>query len=141
MSSDKMLLMRSLLIIGFILLAIACKKDKEVTFSEGVYQGTFQRQTTAGGPLVSVSLTFSNGQFSGQSNSPERYPVIGKGSYTATGDAITFRDSLYYTADFDWSLILAENYAYYTKGDSLIILRQYPGIQFMKDVYRLKKHQ
>jgi hypothetical protein len=48
-------------------------------------------------------------------------------------------DSLGYTADFDWTLILSGEFNYSANGDNLTISRQYStGV---KDIYKLKRQR
>ncbi len=134
--------MRTILLTILVVSVISCKKDKESngSFADGTYIGTFQRQIAGGGKIVDVTLNLNTGGYDGihQSNIYERYPVIGLGTYSTSGDKITFVDSLAYTADFDWTLILANEYNYSANGDSLTIFRQYGNL---KDIYKLKKQK
>ena len=132
--------MRALLLVILVVSFIGCDKDddKGNGFSEGVYTGTFQRKTAMGGQIVDVTLILDNSTYIGHNNNlSSRYPVIGRGSYSISGGKISFVDSLFYTADFDWTLILSQEYGYSVQGDSLTITREYNG--GVKDIYKLRK--
>jgi hypothetical protein len=131
-----MMFMRFILSIVLVLSIIGCEKDKDQSsLPDGVYQGTFQR---TGGPAEAVTLNITGNGFSGQST-VNRYPVIGKGTYAVSGGEIIFQDTLFYTADFDWTLILSDEYKISQAGDSITIWREYNAVA--KDIYRLKKQK
>ncbi|AXY72938.1 hypothetical protein D3H65_02685 [Paraflavitalea soli] len=137
--------MRQLLAIVLLLSVIGCSKDKEndpgklIPETGGIYKGTFQRKTASGGAIVSVTLDLTGNTFSGQPATPGRYPVIGRGSYTINDNKINFVDSLYYTADFDWTLILYREYELAKQGDSITFTRNYNNHAW--DIYKLKRQQ
>lgn len=144
MSTKKQYVMRYLLILILAFSFIGCDKDKDNTvgsFTEGVYNGTFQRKTNAGGKIVGVILYLNSNGYNGAHDNDndiyERYPVIGLGTYSVSAGKISFLDSLYYTADFDWTLILSGEYDYSVNGDNLTITRQYNN--GVKDIYKLRK--
>lgn len=135
--------MRAFAIALLMVSSIGCKKDKETTggpdpiTEKTTFKGTFQRNTTVEGPKVAVSLELGPDHFSNKGgNYPNRYPVIGQGKVETGADHITFADSLAYTADFDWSLILQGRFQVSLEGDSIVFSRDY-GNQ-VKDIYKLK---
>ncbi len=73
----------------------------------GTYSGTFERN----GESTPIQITFNNGSFNGQS-SIEKFPAICSGIYTSNGDQITFTNNCIWTADFDWTLILSEEWTF-----------------------------
>ncbi|HAN78614.1 MAG TPA: hypothetical protein DCQ31_13055 [Bacteroidales bacterium] len=79
----------------------------EFTLSEveGTYTGTFWREKGSS----EVSLELKNGKFTGGSNQ-NHFPAICSGSYTVKGNIITFSNECFFTADFDWSLILSDDF-------------------------------
>lgn len=120
---------------------IGCDKDKDGTaesITEGVYVGTFQRLTSTGGNIVEVTLNLNNGAFDGSVEAGSyRYPVIGRGHYSLSNGNITFVDTLSYPADFEWTLILKDEYKYTAFTDSLFITREYAN--GVKDIYQFGK--
>lgn len=130
--------MRTILLTILVLSCIGCKKDKDSggSFADGTYIGTFQR---IGSKIVDVTLNLNNGGYNGvhQNNIYERYPVIGLGTYSVSGGKISFLDSLAYTADFDWTIILSGDYEYSVNGENLTITRKYNN--GVKDIYKLRK--
>jgi hypothetical protein len=131
--------------LSLIILAIAslilqgCNNDYD-PISDGdnvVYMGAFMR----GGPLIdpmpsNVTIQFKNGVFEGTSNETN-YPAICNGTYSVKGTNINFRNKCMFPANFDWSFILAGDFDYAQRGDSLIIRRSYEGGNY--DQYMLKK--
>lgn len=141
-----MTVMRSMLLIVLVFSVIGCSKDKEtekdlkdlIPETGGNYKGTFQRQTATGGQVVSVAMDLGDSSFTGLSPSALlRYPVIGRGTFTISGDIISFKDTCVYTTDFDGTLILSRQYKLSKNGDSLIISRDYNNQT--RDIYKLKK--
>jgi hypothetical protein len=103
----------------------------------GKYRGTFQRTQGIGNKeIANVSITFSGNTYSGTSDKP-RYPAICNGTYTTNDKQINFTNGCAWTADFDWTLILNNEYSLQMKGDSVEIKREYAGQ--MTDIYKLKK--
>jgi hypothetical protein len=101
------------------------------------YMGTFFR----GGPLIdpspaNVTLRFKDGKFEGTS-SETNYPAICNGTYKVKGSTISFLNECFFPANFDWSFIVAGDFEYELKGDSLKMRRSYEGGNY--DQYMLKK--
>ncbi|GEO12179.1 hypothetical protein SAE01_46750 [Segetibacter aerophilus] len=117
-----------------------CEKNvEEKVFFSGKYSGTFERTTGAGSKVSSnVSITFNDANYSGTSDRM-KFPAICNGTYSTKNNEIHFTNSCMWTADFDWSLILNNDYTYKSSGDSLEIKREYAGQ--MTDLYKLKKEQ
>lgn len=98
---------------------------KEPSIFEGIYKGIFsvtysvkpfpgfERQETGG-----VTVTLEDGKFLCTGNA-NRIPVGGQGSYSISGNKIVFVSEGFYTADFDWNLILNGTYEYTLEGDKL----------------------
>lgn len=72
----------------------------------GTYVGLFSR---TGSDTSQVSLYFDGNRFSGQSNQAH-YPAIGAGHFDIDNNNVIFQDTLTWTANFDWSLILTGTY-------------------------------
>ena len=92
----------------------------------GNYSGTFERN----GVSTPIQITFDNGTFNGQS-AVEKFPAICNGIYTSNGDQITFTNNCIWTADFDWTLILSEEWTF-ERDQSELTLTKANG-----DTYRL----
>ena len=71
-----------------------------------------------------------NGRFSGSADSVAR---IGSGSYDINSGEIEFVDENFWTADFDWSLILSGTWEFEKNGRELVLTHE------RGDVYRLVK--
>jgi hypothetical protein len=112
---------RSILIfIGLLSIAFACTSDydEELINIEGNYIGTFERDGTSS----NVSLSFMDGVYSGQSQLP-KFPAICSGNYTNSSNSIEFLNLCFWTADFDWTLILKQNWSYTYDGEVLIMVK------------------
>jgi hypothetical protein len=117
-------------------ICFSCSKTQENQVPQGTYTGTFQRITGGMGDTVHVSLTFSNTEFHGNGGRGY-YPTICNGTFGTKGQEIDFKNACYFTANFDWSLILSGKYNFTAINDSLVITRDYNGI--FRDEYRLAK--
>jgi hypothetical protein len=116
----------------------ACKKTStDFIISDGKYVGTFQRLTPAGGQISTVSITFSGNTWTGQSQ-VTKYPALCNGTYkTNSSDSATFENDCFWTAEFDWTLILKGDYQVKIDGKALNMSRDYSNGS--KDIYLLKK--
>ncbi|MDE3235984.1 MAG: hypothetical protein KGO81_08530 [Bacteroidota bacterium] len=120
------------------LLTVSCKKvNQTFVIPEGTYVGAFQRLTSSGGQVSNVTITFSGNNWTGESQFI-KYPALCHGTYKVIGtDSITFENACFWTAEFDWTLILSQNYKIKVVGNNLEISRDYNGV--FKDVYNLTK--
>jgi hypothetical protein len=120
-----------------ILISSSCKKaSTPPLIPDGVYKGTFQRQTLTGGPMSTISITFSGNTWSGQGEL-EKYPALCNGTYLVTGaDSIHVENSCAWTAEFDWSLILSHNYRINISGNNIELTRTYTSY---RDIYKLTR--
>jgi len=129
--------MRPLLIILLItLITVSCSKNQDNQSPQGTYTGTFQRITGGMGDTVHVSVSLVGNVFSGMGGR-DYYPSICSGTFSLNGEQADFKNSCFFTANFDWSLILNGKYTFNSKDDSLVITRDYNGI--FRDEYRLAK--
>ena len=94
---------KNLILISFLIVLISCnKKNDNIELNiNGNYSGTFERN----GTNSKVELTFNNGTFEGQSELG-KFPAICRGTYTTSGNKISFNNGCPWTAEFDWTLIL-----------------------------------
>ena len=113
-----------------LLFFVSCKKDnvsvpqKETIQSQyildGEYVGTFIRDTT----VTNITLQLDSNKFNGTSN-VEYFPAIGGGTFTIIdNDSIEFNDKNFWTADFDWTLILKNKWHYDYSNDTLLLVNQ-----------------
>ena len=70
-----------------------------------------------------TTLILKDGEFICARNS-NRIPAGGSGNYYIDGNKIIFQDLNFWTADFDWGLILSGEYDYTFKGKKLKISRK-----------------
>ena len=123
-----------ILLTVFSLIIIGCNKSDENELSdttniEGNYIGTFERS----GNLSNVELNLDNNEFTGNSDI-DKFPAICNGEFIISDDTIVFENTCGWYANFDWTLILNENWNYTyenstltmvkTNGDKYILTRQ-----------------
>jgi len=119
-----------LIVLGLVLMMRCNKNDVENAQSEisGAYIGIFERN----GNTSNIELNFMNGIYSGESEI-EKFPAICNGNYSISNNTIEFENVCVWTAEFDWTLILGENWNY-TKENNILIMTKSNG-----DKYTLTK--
>lgn len=109
---------KALYFIGILLIIYACNQNDDIkTIIEGNYVGIFERNANTS----NVELNFHSGTYSGKSQI-EKFPAICDGTYSISENIITFKSECIWTAEFDWSLILAEKWTYTHTNDTLIMI-------------------
>lgn len=101
------------LMVGLVCLFSSCGTDQPQLL-EGNYSGTFTR----GNESSNVQLVFENGKFEGSSE-VTKFPAICNGTYQVSGNKIEFTNSCAWTAEFDWSLILAGSWTFLKTNNQL----------------------
>ena len=122
----------------FFCLALISCSDNAVSpkMLEGSYEGIFIMTCTDCTPQsTDVVLDFDNSQFTGSSNS-RNLPAIGTGAFSIKENNIQFTNASFWTADFDWSLILDGNYKCTFKEETLQLERKLGKHTY---TYQLKK--
>nr|WP_299384921.1 hypothetical protein [Allomuricauda sp.] len=111
----------SRIVVIFSVFLLGCDRDDTPATLEGTYEGiftvTYMNNETFSNP---VEVTLMNGRFSSTAG-PNRYPAGGNGDYEVMSGTIEFIDENFWTADFDWNLILSGAYSYSLSGDTLVI--------------------
>lgn len=106
--------------LSFLVLLVAmlgCNQDDEnLQALNGTYVGIFERD----GEVADVELTLDNGIYQGQGEHP-KFPAICRGTYTVSGNKITFANDCFWTAEFDWTLILSGEWNFNLPGSLLIL--------------------
>ena len=108
---------------------VGCTKEEIVIpiqkpLIEGIYSGTFTVKYSENGWAPGQTLTseavveFNGGKFA---SSHKSLRGGGSGNYTKNDTSIIFIDTNYWTADFDWGLILSGEYSFNFDGTRLII--------------------
>lgn len=105
-----------LILLGLLIGLVACNDENAATNINGEYIGVFERN----GNTAAVELTFSNGTFSGESEFI-KFPALCNGTYTTSGNTITFVNSCIWTAEFDWTLILGGEWDFTFNTDVLTL--------------------
>lgn len=123
-----------ILVTVFSLIIISCDKSNETNLTnntsiEGEYIGTFERS----GSISNVELNLNDNEFNGNSDI-DKFPAICNGEFTISDDTLIFENKCGWYANFDWTLILNENWNYTyenstltmvkSNGDKYILIRQ-----------------
>lgn len=104
---------------------------------EGFYTGVFYRTDKSGNKTeANITLTVTSQQFSGTTDM-DNYPAIGEGTYSISGSEIHFIDHSFWTANFDWTLILKGTFSIAETDNEIILTKVVNDVS--TDVYRLKK--
>ncbi|GHB51053.1 hypothetical protein [Mongoliitalea lutea] len=125
-------------IVGLVMTAWSCNPTENVdpTSMQGQFAGTFERTVNGQSEgVANVGLILEGNSFSG-SGGPNRYPVICNGTFTVSGGNITFENACFFTADFDWSLILSGSFRLSRVGGEYILQRSNDNLV---DTYRLRR--
>jgi hypothetical protein len=85
---------------------------------DGNYIGVFDRD----GNTSNVELSLNNGTWTGESET-EKFPALCRGNYSISGNVIVFENECFWTAEFDWSLILRDDWSYSLNGNALVLTK------------------
>lgn len=125
----------ALAIFPIAILLMGCNKGN-INIKDGTYKGTFTATYKSGTKTGQTTLEVKNGRFKCFGN-PNRIPAGGSGSCYSDNNKITFNDENYWTADFDWNLILNGQYEYSFNGKILKMSADKTGDRHYE--YDLKK--
>lgn len=109
----------------FWILSLSCANNdpEELIITPGIYKGQFIRSSPYSKYSPSnVSIEFTSEKFSGVSDR-EKIPAICSGTYSIKGKEINFKNECFFTADFDWTLILNGDYQIQCHNHHLVISR------------------
>ncbi|SKB49047.1 hypothetical protein [Daejeonella lutea] len=116
------------LITSLLLITASCDDKAETGISlDGNYSGYFYHippgQTKVVKAPAEVNIKLDGSQFA-VNGTQNRYPAGGSGTFSVINrKEVDFKDENFWTADFDWNLILNGRYSYEIKSDSLILTR------------------
>jgi hypothetical protein len=98
-------------------------KEELMAIKPGIYKGQFIRTSPYAKYTPSnVTIEFTSDQFSGQSQVTD-FPAICSGTFSIEGTEINFENECFFTADFDWTLILKGTYQFKVTGIQLEMTR------------------
>ncbi len=99
---------------------MSCDNDTNTVENNvnGNYIGVFERN----GRTSNVTLTLNNGSWVGES-AIDKFPALCNGIYTTSSGAILFENVCPWTAQFDWTLILDDNWNYTLNNNTLILTK------------------
>lgn len=100
------------------------EKDLDGSIPNGDYTGTFTVNyadgSTHSGP---VTISFSEENSYSATGNPDYYPAGGNGNYRIDDDTFIFTDENFWTANFDWGLILNGEYTYTFTDNELTLIK------------------
>ena len=103
----------------------SCNNDDDNNQNQslnGNYNGTFTVEYLNGDTFSNpVTVNFNDGNNYQSSGNNDYFPAGGSGTYEKSNSTIEFYDINYWTANFDWNLILGGEYDYSINGNKLII--------------------
>jgi hypothetical protein len=134
---------KSAIICSVFLFIMGCKSENfpVMDIPDGTYTGTFQRELVwSKSDKAQVTITFSSNTWHGASDKV-KYPALCNGTYSIEGNKIIFNNGCFWTAEFDWSLILSGEYTLAIKGNTIEFSRDYRSAtaDTYIDRYRLTK--
>lgn len=130
-----------LILIVCIIIGCAKGDNQPLKISDGVYIGTFQRKLSwADNRTANITMSFTSNKWLGTSDIV-KYPALCRGTYLIKGDTIVFENECFWTAEFDWSLILSGKYIIKDSGDMIEFSRDYHSStgDIYTDKYKIMK--
>jgi len=129
--------MKSKVLSIFIILSFILGCETETPkIEEGTYTGTFTVFYSSGIESGTTTIVLKDSEYSCSGNS-DRIPAGGSGTYSSENGKITFVDKNFWTAEFDWNLILSGEYNYSIDGNELLITAEKSDIGRYE--YRLER--
>ena len=122
-------IMKALVVLSMVIassLLSGCQPDN-VTVVDGTYTGKFTVSNATGIQTGSVTLVLKDGNYT-STGSANRIPAGGSGTFSIDKGNLTFNDRNFWTADFDWNLILSGQYSYTFDGARLVIFSRKNGV-------------
>ena len=116
--------MRSLVYFFVFMFLASCTDNENTPTLAGEYSATFYRTRDNIKVLQApVTLSFKGGAFSGGGSDPQA-PAVCHGKYSQTDDEINFFNECFFTANFDWTLILSGKFTINKKDDGLLLSKE-----------------
>jgi hypothetical protein len=107
-----------------VVLMLSCSDDESTPSLAGQYTGTFYRTRDNVRILESaVTLSFDEGKFSG-GGADHHSPAICNGTYSMTENEINFNNRCFFTANFDWTLILSGTFVILKTDDTILFAKE-----------------
>jgi len=116
----------NIFILSIVIFISSCSKEEQ-NLADGTYKGNFKVTYNSAVQTGQTSIEIKDGKFTCTSNA-NRIPAGGSGTYTFSNNKITFNEQNFYTADFDWNLILSGTYNYTFNGKTLRIFASKNGV-------------
>jgi hypothetical protein len=125
------------LVLGLLLMSCDSGMYGEGMLTDGRYVGVFLRSDPVAKYQPSnVSVTIEGGRFEGNS-SIRNYPAICEGTLRTDGASVDFENECFFTADFDWTLILSGTYRVSQERNTITLVKSYGGGRY--DTYTLTR--
>jgi len=118
------------------ILLLSCNHDEESTLTQipnGDYSGIFTVEYNNGDTFSNtVTVRFLEDNVYSSSGNTDYYPAGGNGTFEINNSTIKFNDINFWTANFDWNLILNSEYDFSLNGNELIISANKNDVGFYK---------
>lgn len=129
--------MKSLLYFFVFVMLVSCVEKENGLTLAGEYSGTFYRTRDNIKILESsITLNFDSGSFSGGGENNQA-PAICRGKYSHNENEINFTNECFFTANFDWTLILSGKFSITETDESIILSKEIDAQN--GDYYQLDK--
>jgi hypothetical protein len=116
--------MKPIFYLAIIVFMISCSDDEKAPILAGDYSGTFYRTRDNTKILeAEVTIAFDQGKFSG-AGADHQSPAICNGTYSIDGNEVNFNNLCFFTANFDWTLILSGKFAISETADAIILSKE-----------------
>lgn len=116
--------MKSIFYLAILVLIVSCSDNENAPTLSGDYSATFYRTRDNAKVLESpVTLAFDSGEFSG-GGLDYQSPAVCHGKYSQAGIEVTFSNACFFTANFDWTLILSGKFVISETADEIILSKE-----------------
>ena len=124
-----------------IIVFMSCDRNEDSTLIQipiGDFTGIFTVEYKSGDTFSNpVTISFMEENAYSSTGNPDYYPAGGNGTFEINGSSIEFTDTNFWTANFDWNLILNGKYEFTYDGKELVISANKNDVGFYK--YELTK--
>jgi hypothetical protein len=107
-----------------VLLSCSDSGDDVIPVLAGDYEGTFTVKYLDGTSYSNpATISFNEGNKYESTDGNNYVPAAGTGTYKIEGSFVKFNEPNYWTANFDWNLVLSGEYRVSSNGDSLTLVK------------------
>lgn len=104
------------------LLFVSCSNSDNQNIEPFIFSGNFVGTFERNNSTSNVQINFTNNTFTGQSES-QLFPALCSGTFETTNSTITFQNECVWTANFDWTLIISDEWSYTFSNNTLLLVK------------------